>query len=425
MSRAPAVLWQRASVIRWVRQSGRLWIVLAVSGLVAGWLLPALASLLVDAFYPLGNQGFGKTLTGFFDGSTAKLGKLRAARHEQFLWSGYAIVVTYALSELLRSFASFGAGDADKHPPDGSRADALEPTLVVPRTGMALAGSSADVTQVLSRLPQAGTARPGEIAGGRYRLENVLGRGGAGQVVKAFDTRLQRAVAVKQLLVQDVVEDDFVRRFEQEARTLANLSHPHIVAVHDLVIEDGQFWIVMELLTGGHLKGLLRQRHFSPQRDALSVTRDIASALAYAHERQIVHRDIKPENILRSVDGVWKLTDFGIAKQQISDIKTEHGLVIGSVAYMSPEQATGAPVDARSDIYSLGISLYEMLTGEVPFRGDPREVLAQHLTRELPPLDHVPPAVNALARRMTAKAPEARFADCRELIGAIDTCPGV
>jgi len=422
LSRAPAVLGSRASAVWWFTKSRRMWIVLAICGLVAGWLLPALVTWLVNALYPLADQGIGKSIAGFFDGSTAKLGKLRAARHAQFMWLGHVALAFFALSEVLRSFASSAPDEAEVCPSEEISSNDLDVTQVMARNGTSIADQTDDVTQVLPRSVQAARTQPNEIAEGRYRVENILGTGAAGQVVKAFDTRLQRAVAIKQLLVFDISDDDFVGRFEQEARTLANLSHPHIVAVHDLVIEGGQFWIVMELLTGGHLKGLIRQRQSLPPQDALTIARDIASALAYAHERQIVHRDIKPENILRSADGVWKLTDFGIAKQQNSDIKTQLGLVVGSLSYMSPEQATGAPVDARSDIYSLGISLFEMLTGKVPFRGDTREVLAQHVTRDLPVFEPVPPAINELLQRMTAKAPEARFANCRELIAAIDRC---
>lgn len=420
VTRARAVLRTPAGVAHWTRQSRRFWIVLAVGVLLAWWVVPALAALLVDVFYPQGNQDFGKAITGFFNGSTAKLNRLRAERYGQFLWIGYAILALYLVSEALRSLAKCSLPDAEGGPGSDAAAANAEATQVMPRYASGNAGPQVEATQVMPRLATAG--QRAEIANGRYHLAAVLGKGGAGQVFKAFDTRLQRPVAVKQLVVQDLSEDDFVRRFEQEARTLANLSHPHIVAVHDLVVEGEQLWMVMELLTGGHLKGLIRQRHVLPTREALSITRDIASALAYAHERQIVHRDIKPENVLRSAEGVWKLVDFGIAKQQSSDIKTQLGLVIGSVAYMSPEQATGGTVDARSDIYSLGISLHEMLTGELPFKGETREVLAQHLTRDLPELEHVSSAVNALLQRMTAKAPEARFADCGALTTAIDVC---
>lgn len=426
--RAPDVLGTRAGIAQWARLSWRFWIVLAVGGLVAAWLLPALAAQLVDLFYPLGKQDFGKSVAGFFDGSTVKLKTLRSERYTQFLWGGYAIVAVYVVSEALRSFAERTPPDAAGRPVGDDAADDAVATQVLPRLAAAETTQvlprfgAAEVTQVMPRAEPVGSGPRADIADGRYRLDAVMGKGGAGQVYRAFDTRLHRAVAVKQLLVHDAGEDDFVRRFEQEARTLANLSHPHIVAVHDLVVEHGQFWMVMELLTGGDLKGLIRERHFLLQRDALSITRDIAAALAHAHEKQVVHRDIKPENVLRSAEGVWKLTDFGIAKQQSSDIKTQFGLVIGSLAYMSPEQATGAVVDARSDIYSLGISLHEMLTGEAPFKGDMRQVLAQHVTRDLPVLDHVSPAVNALLRRMTAKAPEERFADCGELIRAMDDC---
>lgn len=437
---APAILRNRAAAFRWASRSWRLWLVLAGSALIAWGVLPALAAKLVDVFHPLDAQGFGKAISGFFDGSTTKLKGVRAARLQQFLWGGYAVLALNFVSELLRSFGAAGAPDAR----DGAgRADAAAdaaptvvlprneadaPTMILPRAGadaptMVLPRSGSDApTRVMARAPDGEAERHRHIADGRYRLDHVLGTGGAGQVYKAFDTRLQRFVAVKQLVVQDSGEDDFARRFEQEARTLARLSHAHIVAVHDLVVEGGQFWMVMELLTGGDLKRLVRERRSLPPAEALSIARDIASALVPAHAQQIVHRDIKPENVMRSAEGVWKLTDFGIAKQQSSEIKTQMGLVIGSLAYLSPEQAAGAAVDARSDIYSLGVSLYEMLSGALPFKGDMRSVLAQHLSCELPTLEGVPPEINALLQRMTAKSAEARFADCRELIAAIDAC---
>ena len=427
---APQVLNRQETLVQWLRQSLRLWVVLGLCALFSWWAAPKLATYLVDLYYPLGKQDFGSSLAGFFDGSTAKLKALRAQRYKQFLWGGYALAAVLALSELLLSFAFLKSAATQRVSAGDTLAHPDEVTLVVPlpavdgleRTQVLAPGASADVTQVLSRL-EPGVAPSSEFIGnGRYHLDFVLGKGGAGLVYKAFDTRLQRAVAVKQLMVLDDGEGDFVRRFEQEARTLAALSHPHIVAVHDFVVERGQFWMVQELLTGGDLKALIRQRHFLLPQDALSITRDIASALGHAHGKQIVHRDIKPENIMRAEDGRWKLTDFGIAKQQSSDIKTQFGLVIGSLAYLSPEQAAGAPVDGRSDIYSLGISLHEMLTGELPFKGDIRQVLAQHVTQGLPVLEHVSAQVNGLLQRMTAKAPEDRFPDCGALLNAIDEC---
>jgi len=250
---------------------------------------------------------------------------------------------------------------------------------------------------------------------GRYRLDLELGRGGMGVVYRATDRVLDREVALKELPVQLTTDSDRLQRFRQEARTLARLTHPNIIQVYDLIEDQGRLWIAMEYVDGGDLATLIESRGGLAIRDAACFAWQIAEAMQVAHERDIVHRDIKPMNVLLTANGTPKLADFGLARLRSSGTHTVAGTILGSPDYMSPEQAAGQVADSRSDIYALGITLYEMLTGEPPFEGDTPAILAQHITQlPAPPRQRVadlPLDLELIVLAMLEKDPSQRPAD--------------
>lgn len=249
----------------------------------------------------------------------------------------------------------------------------------------------------------------------RYQVIEELGRGAMGVVYRAHDSVLGREVAIKELPAHLCLEQSRVERFRQEARTLAQISHPGIVNVFDLFDQGGQFYLVMELVLGGDLEGLLRRREALPTAEAARFGQQIADALASVHARGIVHRDLKPANILLSIDDRPKITDFGIARQEGSQGLTVEGSILGSPEYMSPEQASGRPVDARSDLYALGMILYRLFTGTLPFTGDLAGILAQQITSApASPRQHnatLPEEIDRLILGLLVKDPAHRESD--------------
>ncbi len=255
---------------------------------------------------------------------------------------------------------------------------------------------------------------------GRYEVTHLIARGGMAQVYRALDLRLGRHVALKVLFPELSVDRTFVERFRREAQAAANLSHPNVVAVYDWGEDEGTYFIVMELITGTSLATALRAERTLAATRAASIAAQVASALTYAHRHGVVHRDIKPGNVMLTDDGQVKVTDFGIAQA----VSTEEGLtmagsVMGTAAYFSPEQAEGAVVDGRSDVYSLGIVLYEMLAGRTPFVGDSPVAVASMHVRNAPPLlrdlnPAVPVDIEAVTMRALAKAPDDRYQSAEE-----------
>lgn len=265
------------------------------------------------------------------------------------------------------------------------------------------------------------TAEVGTRLGGRYEILETVGRGGMSTVYKAKDAVLGRFVAVKVLHPQFSQDHEFLTRFRREAQSAACLIHPNIVTVYDTGEEDGTHYIIMEYIEGQQVKELIRERGPLPVQTALDIAKQVGQALAYAHRREIVHRDIKPHNVMLSADGRVRVTDFGIAKAASHAGITQDGTVLGTVQYLSPEQARGELADAQSDIYSLGICLYEMLTGLQPFRGDnPVEVALKHVQQELPTTtrhgEPVDPQLERIVRTATAKERIDRYGSADQMV---------
>ncbi|MBW3664761.1 MAG: Stk1 family PASTA domain-containing Ser/Thr kinase [Actinobacteria bacterium] len=246
--------------------------------------------------------------------------------------------------------------------------------------------------------------RIGQVLAGRYRLEDLIGRGGMAEVREAQDEVLDRAVAVKMLLPRFAQDEGFIERFRREAQASASLSHPNIVAVYDTGEQDGLPFIVMELVRGRSLAEVITAGGLTERR-ALEVTAEVCRALSYAHSRGLVHRDIKPGNILLGEDGQVKVTDFGIARAVNAETVTQTAAVLGTAAYLSPEQAQGHPVDGRSDVYSLGVVLYEMLGGRAPFAGDTAVSVAYMHVQEMPTaLRDLDPSISTAAEAIVFRA---------------------
>jgi len=264
------------------------------------------------------------------------------------------------------------------------------------------------------RQPESASALPNA---GRYHVQSELGRGGMGVVFRALDSVLERTVALKQLPRQLVTNPVLAERFRTEAKVLARLAHPGIVQVFDLVENDEGMFMAMELVHGGSLDGVLVLKGALPIAEVGRLGATMAEALGYAHAQGVVHRDFKPGNVLLADDGTPKITDFGLAKIAREGPKlTQEGAVLGSPAYMSPEQAAGGVADRAADVYSFGVTLYEMATGRCPFEGESiASVLSAHITQPPPEPSsvgvEVPAPLAALLQQMLAKSPGDRPSD--------------
>jgi len=255
--------------------------------------------------------------------------------------------------------------------------------------------------------------RPDQIVNERYRVLRKLGAGGMADVYLCEDLKLARRVALKVLASRFVGDQQFIERFRREAKAAAGLNHPNLVAVYDWGEIDSTYFIVMEYVEGETLKELVRRRGRLNGTDALDIALGLLAAVGYAHRHGVVHRDIKAQNILMDRSGTAKVTDFGIARAGDAGM-TEAGSILGTAQYLSPEQARGAAVDERSDLYSVGIVLYEMLTGRVPFAGDTAVTVAMKHVNELPAepsevIPGVPYALNQIVMKALAKDPALRY----------------
>ena len=260
---------------------------------------------------------------------------------------------------------------------------------------------------------------------GRYRLDAQIGAGGMSTVYRAFDVNLERRVAIKLLHREMSADSDQLERFRREARAVAQLSHPHIVGVIDAGEDENRPYIVFEYVEGETLKDRIRRLGRLPVDESLAYAIEIARALGCAHAHEIVHRDVKPQNVLLDPEGSAKVTDFGIARSLRDDGLTADGRVLGTTDYVSPEQALGHDVDGQSDIYSLGVVLYEMLTGDVPFHGENQiSVAMKHVREDLPDVQRIRPEVSATTAavldRMTDKDLAHRYADVPSLVADLE-----
>jgi serine/threonine-protein kinase len=267
----------------------------------------------------------------------------------------------------------------------------------------------------------------GETIAGRYELEKLVGHGGMSSVYKAHDALLERNVALKVLHEQYNADDEFVERFKREARSVAQLQHPNIVTVIDRGEEDGRQYIVFEYIDGENLKELVVKKGRLDLREALEIGVEVARALAFAHGHGLVHRDVKPQNVLLNGDGRAKVTDFGIARSVDVEGMTSTGMVLGTSNYIAPEQASGQPVDAHTDVYALGVVLYEILAGELPFPGESFLAVAMKHVHEPPPnllekRPQVPLRVAEAIDRALEKNPEERFPTMDAFAAELEAC---
>lgn len=267
----------------------------------------------------------------------------------------------------------------------------------------------------------------GHELGGRYQVIERIGGGGMALVYRAHDILLNRNVAIKVLRNQFVHDEEFIRRFRREAQSAASLSHPNVVSIYDVGQEDEIHYIVMEYIEGKNLNEIIKERAPLQVDESVRIASQICDALDHAHQNQIIHRDIKPHNILIGRNGRVKVTDFGIARAVTSTTITQTGSVVGSVHYFSPEHAKGVSTGEKSDLYSLGIVLYQMLTGSLPFLGEsPISVALKHLQEEFEEPRHlnplIPQSVENVILRSMRKNPEERYQSAKQMLQDLETC---
>ena len=443
-----------------IRKPGlvKLWL-LTLSGkrvyLLAGLLLlfftaSPISHGVIDFWYPEEEKSFKNTLSGMFNPKVHKAAQeLRETRYQQLVFIFWSLGLSASVILLLLDLPAAvkkGEQQAQKLLQQSHSIESTNPELantlantayklmlqpgipgdVKAATGLFTANNhnhSVDITKTVAiTKPEKEVRYIGENQ--RYRIDRALASGGAGIVYQAFDTVLERQVALKELFKELANDKEHAERFRVEAKALASLNHPNVLPVYDFLQQNGHFWLVMELLEGGNLKHKINQSGTLTISESINITRGIASGLGYAHQKGFIHRDIKPANILFAADNSYRITDFGIAKHGASTVKTQHGIIMGSPGYMSPEQAAGEEIDPRSDIYSLGVTLFHMLTGSLPFEGNTASVMAQHITQAPPSPCGLNPdisdAVETIVLKMMEKNPQHRYQSTDELIKTLD-----
>lgn len=395
---------------QWLRAARKAWIATLLAVVLLPTVAPVVARTVTNWIYqPVVKE---TKLLGVFTTKRAVANPVRETRYTQLLvllWlAGLGTVAFHWLSIV---------------PPVGARADEEgddQATRLNPAAQRDDQATSLNPVAQGNGLRHVGSNR-------RYRIERHIATGGMGEIYLAYDQVLQRQVAAKALSPEMYVDKEQRERFSQEALALARLSHPNIVSVADLFEDEGRFWFVMEWLPGGDLEARVKQGPLA-ETEAARIIAEIADGLAHAHEKGIVHRDIKPANILFSDTGVAKLTDFGIAKLETSAVVTQLGMALGSPGYMSPQQAAGEAVDARADIYSLGVTLFRLVTGALPFTGNTSAIMSQHITQPPPQPMHlnkeVSQEMNDLILHCLEKNPASRIATAKELAGTLRRLSG-
>jgi tRNA A-37 threonylcarbamoyl transferase component Bud32 len=416
-------------ILYWFKTALRVHIGFVIAVFVAGFSLSFITNAALQRAFKQ------KSLTELVSGLTGakSRGDLRRQKVQRFFYglfviTGSGVIVLRLLTEVRASIGySIRESRSLTQEADAALENDPSQSIVLYRTAAGLTCHPGDESALRKKIAEAkksvasgrNTTRcestePSQVPlsiGDRYTIVRELGRGASGTVYRADDEVLERAVALKELTIT-VADDDTRTRFRREAKILARLNHPNIVQIYDLLEHGSRIWIAMELVEGGDLASLLaRHGRLNPEQVAVLSSR-MAGALLFAHNRGVIHRDIKPLNVLLVDDSSPKITDFGLAKLSESNVHTIEGTVLGSPRYMSPEQAEGGRVDQRSDIYSLGILMYHMLSGNPPFSGDVRSVLMQHVRRKPKPLlemaRDVPPAMAVLVDRMLSKDPSDR-----------------
>ena len=267
----------------------------------------------------------------------------------------------------------------------------------------------------------------GDLIDNRYEIIKSIGEGGMANVYLAFDTILEREVAVK-VLRGDLADDEkFIRRFQREANSASSLRHPNIVEMYDVGEDNGKYFIVMEYVDGKTLKGLIKKRGPLNLSESIDIMLQLTSGIACAHQSYIIHRDIKPQNVMILEDGRVKITDFGIAMALNNNELTQTNSVMGSVHYLPPEQASGSGSTIKSDIYSLGILMFELLTGRVPFKGENAvEIAIKHMKDQIPSVckfnSSIPQSVENIILKACAKNPKNRYESVSEMYEDLKTC---
>jgi len=428
----PLVIRKTGILKLWLLSVTRKRVYLLAGILLLFFAVSPVSQSLVNIGYPKEEKTLKNTLSGMFNPKARKAAQaLRDTRYQQLVfifWSLGLSVATIVLLLDLPAAVKKGEQKARKLLQQSQSIQSTNPELAntLANTAYRLMLKPVPPDDITKTVAIAQTKKIIRYIGenNRYRIEKPLGSGGAGIVYLAFDTLLERQVALKELFEELARDKEHSDRFRVEAKALAALNHPHILPIYDFLQENGHFWLVMELLSGGSLTDKINQSSALSITEIIKITIGVASGLGYAHQKGFIHRDIKPENILFADDETYRITDFGIAKHSASSVKTQHGIIMGSPGYMSPEQAAGGEIDYRSDIYSLGITLYQLLTGSLPFEGDTASVMAQHITQTPASPSELNPDISdeleAILLKMLQKKPQHRFQSTDDLIKSLE-----